>query len=375
MREGVEVTSLGAAPTAASCSRRPEGRSAPRGGRLRPAPTSARTGRRRPRRCPATCSSSTSTDYRNPAALPDGRGARGRQRPVRLPDRRGAPRGRPRRVPGVRPGAVAAAADRRSRPGLVGARDRLPRPAGVAALPEPRRAAVRATCSRPATTAATTSTCGRSSGWASRCSATSRAPTDRHARFAPDLAASVAWGDQRHAAVHGAGARSSWPSAACRSPSVPEPEPFARRRREELDLAGFGAVIFAGGFRPDYASWVAHPRRLRRARLPDPRDGASTVADGPVLRRRPLPAQAQVVAARRRRRGRRDRRRQGRGPAQSSSRKPIFERHLVVGDGAALADLAADVEHLEPVEVPERLRGLGDRAVDGLGRRPRARTR
>jgi hypothetical protein len=37
-----------------------------------------------------------------------------------------------------------------------------------------------------------------------------------------------------------------------------------------------------------------------------------------------------------------------------------------VGD-AALLDVAADVHDLEPVEVAQRLRGLRDRTVDGLG--------
>ena len=43
-----------------------------------------------------------------------------------------------------------------------------------------------------------------------------------------------------------------------------------------------------------------------------------------------------------------------------------LQRDLVVGD-AALVDVAADVHHLEPVEVAQRLRGLADRTIDGLG--------
>ena len=67
---------------------------------------------------------------------------------------------------------------------------------------------------------------------------------------AGEVAESVAWGDERHrelvdlfrvtAARHG-----------LEPPDVPEPEPFDPAAPEQLDLAGFGAVIFAGGFRPD----------------------------------------------------------------------------------------------------------------------------
>ena len=44
-----------------------------------------------------------------------------------------------------------------------------------------------------------------------------------------------------------------------------------RRRRapESVDLSGFGAVVFAGGFRPDYASGSTCPGAFDAARLPD----------------------------------------------------------------------------------------------------------
>ncbi len=41
-------------------------------------------------------------------------------------------------------------------------------------------------------------------------------------------------------------------------PDLPDPEPFDGRAPEELDLTGFGAVVFAGGFRPDYG-WIEVP--------------------------------------------------------------------------------------------------------------------
>ena len=62
--------------------------------------------------------------YRNPAALPGRSRAGRRQRPVGLPDRRGAPARRPRRVPGLRPGAWAPRRFGGRDLLLVGARDR-----------------------------------------------------------------------------------------------------------------------------------------------------------------------------------------------------------------------------------------------------------
>jgi hypothetical protein len=35
-------------------------------------------------------------------------------------------------------------------------------------------------------------------------------------------------------------------------PPETEPEPFRANAPDRLDVNGFGAVIFAGGFRPDY---------------------------------------------------------------------------------------------------------------------------
>jgi hypothetical protein len=42
-------------------------------------------------------------------------------------------------------------------------------------------------------------------------------------------------------------------------PEIPEPEPFHGEAPEEVNLSGFGAVVFAAGFRPDYESWVRFP--------------------------------------------------------------------------------------------------------------------
>jgi putative flavoprotein involved in K+ transport len=47
-----------------------------------------------------------------------------------------------------------------------------------------------------------------------------------------------------------------------------------------LDLSGFGAVVFAAGFRPDYESWVDFPGAFDELGFPIDHDGASTVVPG-----------------------------------------------------------------------------------------------
>jgi putative flavoprotein involved in K+ transport len=63
-------------------------------------------------------------------------------------------------------------------------------------------------------------------------------------------------------------------------PDVAEAAPLACDAPEELDLAGFGAVIFATGFRPDYGTWVRFPEAFDDLGFPIHADGASTVVDG-----------------------------------------------------------------------------------------------
>jgi putative flavoprotein involved in K+ transport len=80
----------------------------------------------------------------------------------------------------------------------------------------------------------------------------------QRARFAPDLGESVAWGDERNAQLMDL-VRKLVAERNLPLPDIPEPEPFNGDAPEELNLSGFGAVVFAGGFRPDYQSWVHLP--------------------------------------------------------------------------------------------------------------------
>jgi putative flavoprotein involved in K+ transport len=99
------------------------------------------------------------------------------------------------------------------------------------------------------------------------------------ARFAPDLRATVGWADERNAQlmtlIRNAAAERGLPS-----PEIPALEPFSAESPERLDLDGFGAVIFATGFRPDYKSWVHIPGAFDELGFPIHHEGASTVVPG-----------------------------------------------------------------------------------------------
>ena len=101
----------------------------------------------------------------------------------------------------------------------------------------------------------------------------------RRARFASDLGESVAWGDERNAQltdlVRKLVAQRGW-----EPPEIRAPEPFNGESPEEVNLDGFGAVVFAAGFRPDYESWVRFPGAFEELGFPIHGEGASTVVPG-----------------------------------------------------------------------------------------------
>ena len=94
------------------------------------------------------------------------------------------------------------------------------------------------------------------------------------ARFAPDLAQSVAFGDARYAELCDL-VRRSCAGRGVRPPELPVPEPFRAETRESVDLRGFGAAIFTSGFRPDYGRWVHLPAAFDDMGFPIQTDGAS----------------------------------------------------------------------------------------------------
>jgi putative flavoprotein involved in K+ transport len=102
---------------------------------------------------------------------------------------------------------------------------------------------------------------------------------DGEVRFAPDLAESVAWGDERYRQLMDL-VRKHVADQALELPAIPEPEPFDPRAPERLGLGEVGVVVFTGGFRPDYRSWVRWPEAFDDLGFPIHRDGASTVVPG-----------------------------------------------------------------------------------------------
>jgi putative flavoprotein involved in K+ transport len=103
---------------------------------------------------------------------------------------------------------------------------------------------------------------------------------DGRARFAPDLAESVAWGDDRYREFRDlvAGAVRD---RGLRDPQLPDPPPFdGHDAPESIELARLGAVVFTGGFRPDYGRWVDVPGAFDDLGFPVHADGRSVAAPG-----------------------------------------------------------------------------------------------
>ena len=101
----------------------------------------------------------------------------------------------------------------------------------------------------------------------------------RHALFAADLSESVAWADQRHEQFMDR-IRKLAAERRLRHVDTPRVEPFHCEAPERLDLRGFGVVVFTGGFRPDYESWVHCPSAFDELGFPIQEDGASSVIHG-----------------------------------------------------------------------------------------------
>jgi putative flavoprotein involved in K+ transport len=108
-----------------------------------------------------------------------------------------------------------------------------------------------------------------------------RGAEGRRAFFHPDLLESVSFGDARYADIRGA-IRSTCAASGVQPPELPDPPAFRADPAppQEVDLHGFGAVIFTAGFRPDYMSWVAFPDAFEESGFPIQEDGRSTVVPG-----------------------------------------------------------------------------------------------
>jgi putative flavoprotein involved in K+ transport len=102
---------------------------------------------------------------------------------------------------------------------------------------------------------------------------------DGTARFAPDLADSVAFGDARYRDLR-AQIQKSCAERGLPAPEMPDPASFGYEPRDSLSLRDLGTVIFTSGFRPDYQSWVRFPEAFDPLGFPIHEDCASSVVPG-----------------------------------------------------------------------------------------------
>ena len=97
----------------------------------------------------------------------------------------------------------------------------------------------------------------------------------KQVRFADDLGASVAWGDERHVQIMDM-IRKTAVERGMAPPNIPDPEPFDPSAPLSIDLSNIGAVVFAGGYRPNYQSWMKTPSAFDELGFPIHTEGACT---------------------------------------------------------------------------------------------------
>ena len=102
---------------------------------------------------------------------------------------------------------------------------------------------------------------------------------ERHAYFAPDLRETIAWGDERYAQLRNL-VEGVARERGLAVPALPDPEPIEVDAPQSLGLTGVGAVVLAGGFRPDYRPWIRVPEAFDELGYPLQADGASLAAPG-----------------------------------------------------------------------------------------------
>jgi putative flavoprotein involved in K+ transport len=102
---------------------------------------------------------------------------------------------------------------------------------------------------------------------------------DGRVRFADDLAQTVAWGDERYHQFMEL-VRKTVHEKGLAMPEIAAVGHFQFESVREVPIADFGSVIFAGGFRPDYARWIKLPQAFDDMGFPIQIDGVSTTIPG-----------------------------------------------------------------------------------------------
>jgi putative flavoprotein involved in K+ transport len=103
---------------------------------------------------------------------------------------------------------------------------------------------------------------------------------DERFRFGQDLTDCIAWGDERYREFQGLVLDLAAERGLDASGVLPDPEPLGPTASTELDAAGFGSVVFTGGFRPHYQDLIGVPEAFDDVGYPIHTDGQSTVVPG-----------------------------------------------------------------------------------------------
>lgn len=102
---------------------------------------------------------------------------------------------------------------------------------------------------------------------------------EKTVHFANDLAVNVAWGDEKYGQFKQL-FLNLVEQRGLDGVSIADPVPFVADAPDEIDLSTFGTVLFTGGFRPDFRSWLPWSDAFDEQGFPHQRDGTSTVIDG-----------------------------------------------------------------------------------------------
>ena len=102
---------------------------------------------------------------------------------------------------------------------------------------------------------------------------------DDTVRFADDLAESVAWGDARYEQF-GQLIQRAVAERGLEPVELAPPPPFVADAPTDVPIERFSTVLFTGGFRPDYGSWLPWPAAFDDLGFPIQTDGESAVVDG-----------------------------------------------------------------------------------------------
>jgi putative flavoprotein involved in K+ transport len=103
--------------------------------------------------------------------------------------------------------------------------------------------------------------------------------SDGSAHFEDDVAATVAWGDDRYRELRADIERVAVEHG-LEQPDLPDPPPLDVDAPTSIPLDRFGAVVVTSGFRPDYRSWLPWPEAFDDLGFPIHDDGESTVVPG-----------------------------------------------------------------------------------------------